>query len=152
MKGWAPGLALKKRPKVIRKWPIRVFRLRHTRSLPLIMSTLSCGQSIAWYSFMTSQGYVLLQKIWLKREWSHLAGDVGRQASQYSICISMVYPTLLWSTSLYIWETRLFILSTWYGQVLTPCRIFNDVRNALQQFHMYFYSLSNCGQLDRLYG
>ena len=25
MKGWAPGLALKKRPKVIRKWPIAYF-------------------------------------------------------------------------------------------------------------------------------
>ena len=25
MKRWAPGLALKKRPKVIRKWPIRLF-------------------------------------------------------------------------------------------------------------------------------
>ena len=27
MKRWAPGLALKKRPKVIRKWPIALFRV-----------------------------------------------------------------------------------------------------------------------------
>ena len=30
MKGWAPGLALKKRPKVIRKWPIeRILSAQH---------------------------------------------------------------------------------------------------------------------------
>ena len=117
MKGWAPGLALKKRPKfgngLFEFFAFDIPALCPWLCPPCRAAKISRDIASWRHNVMFS-----CKKIWLKREWSHLAGDVGRQASQYSICISMVYPTLLWSSSLYIWETRLFILSKWYGQVL----------------------------------
>ena len=90
--------------KVCSKFDLFAFEI-YIHSLPVIISTLSRGPIITWYCFMASQRYVFLQRN--KVEMRVKSSGGSRRASQYSISISLVYPTLLRST--WLWLIHFFV-------------------------------------------
>ena len=80
MKGWAPGLALKKRPKVIQKWPIGDSKNKEIRYYFTLIT-------INYYCKIVSS-----QKQWKHKQRQARSKDVNQQFGHYTFVQNPVMP------------------------------------------------------------